>query len=97
MSLFVYIKQILWIYVSVALGGREARVTQKLLDRAEIASALQEMSGKRVPKRVCAGFCSYRSTNKSPGHDAPDGSVRKGPSIDASEDRIAARDPSPSL
>lgn len=77
MGLFVYIEQILWIDVSVALRGGKTGVTQEFLDRPEVATPLQEVRGEGVAEGVCTGLRSDRSPDQTPGDDSSHGSVRK--------------------
>ena len=77
MSLFVYIEQILRIHVGVALGSRQTRVAQQLLDRPKVSAALQQVSGKGVTESMGAGLCAYRGSYESPRDDPSDRSVGK--------------------
>src|SRR5262245_18279280 len=52
MRLVVNSEQLLERQVGVALGGAEARVTQKLLDRAQIGSAFEHVRRARVAQRM---------------------------------------------
>ncbi len=52
MSFIVDIQQMARIDMSVLLGRREAGVAQKLLDRSQVCSPLQEMGGEAVAERV---------------------------------------------
>lgn len=76
MSLFVYIKQILGVYVCVLLGSGKAGVTQKLLNGAKIAAPLEQMGGVGVPERMCAGLGANVRSKQAPGNDSADGSIR---------------------
>src|SRR5437870_13882552 len=40
--------------VGVALRGRQAGVTQELLDRPDVGAGLEQVGGERVPERVRA-------------------------------------------
>ena len=46
--------------VRVALGRREARVTEQLLDRAQVGAALQQVGGKAVSQRMGADAAGTR-------------------------------------
>ena len=52
MRLFVNASQSLARHVSVDLGCADIRVTKKLLNGSQIGTSFEEMSRKRVPKRV---------------------------------------------
>ena len=52
MGLFVYIEQIFWIHVRVALGRREARVAEQLLNGPQVPSSLQKVRGEGVAQSV---------------------------------------------
>ena len=43
----------------VDLGRRHIHVTQQLLDRADVVTALQKMGRKRIPQRVRGGGFDY--------------------------------------
>lgn len=65
-------------------------MAQKLLDRPEIASALEEVGGEGVAERVSAGLRADRRSHQAASDDTPDGAVRKGLSKDPDEQGISA-------
>jgi len=77
MGLFIYIEQIFWVHVCIALGGGQTRVTQQFLDRSKIPASLQHVRRKGVTEGVGAGFCAYRSTDEAASHDSSDRPVCK--------------------
>src|SRR6266516_4433694 len=48
----VDLAQVLFGHQRVDLGGRDARVTEKLLHHANVGTTFEQMRGERVPKRV---------------------------------------------
>jgi len=52
MSLVVYLGKVLEVKVSIYLGRADIRVTQKLLNAAQIMARFEQMRGKRVPEQV---------------------------------------------
>ena len=67
-------------------------MTEKLLNRSEVASSLQEMGRERVPEGVRARLRANRGSDQAPGHDPPHGAIRKVLSSQAREKRISAQD-----
>jgi hypothetical protein len=48
----VGLEQMLAVDLGIALGGREARMAEQLLDGAEIGAGAEQMRGEGVPQRM---------------------------------------------
>ena len=75
MGLFIYIEQIFWIHVRVPLGSREAGMTEQLLNRAKVASPLEQMSGEGVPERMSARLGLHIRAEQPTMDNSPDCTV----------------------
>lgn len=89
MCLFVYIEQIFRIDVGVPLSRRETRMAQQLLNRSQIAAALQQMRGEGVPQGMGTRFGSDPCPDQTTRYDSTNRAVGEGPSARALEYRIS--------
>ena len=74
--------------VRVALRGAQPRVTEQLLDRAEISAALEEVRRERMAQRVRADAVAF-GDHSVPTHQAVDAPDGEAPASIVQEERFA--------
>src|SRR5690606_16201480 len=82
-------------HVGVALGGREARVAEQLLDPTEIGARVEQVRGAGVAERVRMQVASPGAERAVPPYDVLDLPDPEGRAVAAEEERARVLPPRP--
>ena len=88
MRLRVHPEKLRGVDVSISLRRAETRVSEQLLNRAKIRTALQQMRRKRMPQRVRAHAGSHAARRRVPAHETVDAANGKTCAAIVDEQRI---------